>query len=268
MQNLSAAQPINRLPAKESLLIFQEEGSLRLGPVMPPKLADQLRAIVEERYAFAVGPGAAEPDILRGDVSLMRMFEVHRIFRQVLAQRDTLDLVEEILGSDCHVIAQNALRTPPGRGIVNWHIDDALYFPFIADQASFLGKDIPCFALNVMIALTDVLTVADGPTQVVRGSHLSGKRPEYSADLPSHHAATSVCCRRGEAYLMNSQTWHRGAQNTSERTRYLLTTTYGRRFISQRFYPFLNYHVSQEIRADSSGDVLRLLGQDKKGPYG
>lgn len=67
---------------------------------------------------------------------------------------------------------------------------------------------------------------------------------------------------------MNSQTWHRGAQNESERVRYLVTTAYGRRFISQRFFPFLNYQMAPHVLGGAPMRLLRLLGQHEKGPYG
>ncbi|MGL5829972.1 MAG: phytanoyl-CoA dioxygenase family protein [Angustibacter sp.] len=268
MVDSSSAGQVKSLSLHESLDLFQSEGFVELGPVIKPEMADELRLIIEERYTYAMGSGSAESDFLRNDICLMRVFEAHALFRDILARRETLDLVEMILGPDCHVIAQNALRTPPGRGIVNWHIDDALYFPFLRDQARYAGGDIPCFALNVMIALTDIETLAEGPTQVVRGSHLSGERPTYGQELPASHCADSIFCQMGEAYLVNSQTWHRGAQNTSGQTRYLLTTTYGRRFISQRFYPFLNYRLPQDIIDTAPEEVLRLLGKHEKGPYG
>ena len=72
----------------------------------------------------------------------------------------------------------------------------------------------------------------------------------------------------GDVYILNSQIWHRGSQNNSVRNRYLITMTFGKRFISQRFYPFLNYIVPQHVLECSTSHQLRLLGMHKKGPYG
>jgi ectoine hydroxylase-related dioxygenase (phytanoyl-CoA dioxygenase family) len=119
-----------------------------------------------------------------------------------------------------------------------------------------------------MVALSDVTDESRGPTQVVAGSNRTGRTPEYGPRLPDGSIATSLCATAGEGYIVNSQTWHRGSQNRSDRTRYLLTTTYGRRFISQRFYPFLNYEMPREVLDGASPRLLRLLGKHEKGPYG
>jgi ectoine hydroxylase-related dioxygenase (phytanoyl-CoA dioxygenase family) len=119
-----------------------------------------------------------------------------------------------------------------------------------------------------MIALSDITEESNGPTQVVAGSHRAGYKPEYDPTLPPGTIPTSLLATAGEGYIVNSQTWHRGSQNTSDRTRYLLTTTYGSRFISQRFYPFLNYDMPKEVLDGATPRLLRLLGRHEKGPYG
>jgi ectoine hydroxylase-related dioxygenase (phytanoyl-CoA dioxygenase family) len=207
---------------------------------------------------------------MRGGVSLMRMFEHHPAFRDLLALEPVIDLVEQLLGSDCHVVAQSALRTPKGKGIVNWHIDDALFSPFLSGLAELpaAARPLPVYSLNVMIALSDTPSEQFGPTQVVAESHLTGREPAYAPTLPPGTSPTSILAQAGDCYLVNSQTWHRGAQNQSEQTRYLLTTTYGRRFISQRFYPFLNYRMPPAVLDGASARTLRLLGKHSKGPYG
>jgi ectoine hydroxylase-related dioxygenase (phytanoyl-CoA dioxygenase family) len=248
---------------------FHEQGFFVLRSVLPADHVQFLRELIEQRYQTAAHESTA-PDLLRGGVSIMRMFEYHRAFRDILTLEPVIGLVEGVLGDDCHVVAQNALRIPRGKGITNWHIDDVLFFPFLAhlpDLPPGAGP-LPTYSLNVMIALSDITAEEFGPTQVVSGSHLTGRKPEYAPDLPAGPAPTSLLVQAGDCYLVNSQTWHRGAQNQSEQTRYLLTTTYGRRFISQRFYPFLNYRVPPHVLDGASDRTLRLLGKHAKGPYG
>lgn len=249
---------------------FHELGFVVLPSVLPPRQARDLQELIEQRYQDPATHESPELDLVRGGVSLMRMFEYHRSFRDLLVLEPVIGLVEAILGVDCHVIAQNALRTPTGKGIVNWHIDDALFFPFLADLPAMPedAGSLPCYSLNVMIALTDVDAEVFGPTQVVAGSHLTGREPEYSPTLPPGLTPTSLLARAGDVYLVNSQTWHRGAQNQTGRVRYVLTTTYGRRFVSQRFFPFLNYRMPPQVLDDASDRLLRLLGKHEKGPYG
>ncbi|MGH3907307.1 MAG: phytanoyl-CoA dioxygenase family protein [Pseudonocardiaceae bacterium] len=249
---------------------FEKLGFVHLPSVVSKGDARHLRGLIERRYQDPDTHADPNQDYVRGNVSLMRMFEYDRSFRDLLVLEPIISLIERILGADCHVIAQNALRTPTGKAIVNWHIDDALFFPFLA-QLSSLPREVsplPCYSLNVMIALSDVDAEEFGPTQIVAASHLTGRVPDRSPTLPSGMVPRSLFAQAGDVNLINSQTWHRGAQNTSQRTRYLVTTAYGRRFISQRFFPFLNYQMPSYVLHGASDRLLRLLGRHEKGPYG
>ncbi|MGH3517371.1 MAG: phytanoyl-CoA dioxygenase family protein [Haloechinothrix sp.] len=249
---------------------FHQRGFAVLRSVLPVAAACTLRELIERRYQDRATHEDSERDLLRGGVSLMRLFEYHNAFRDLLVLEPIVTIVERILGDDCHMVAQNALRTPRGRGIVNWHIDDQLFFPFLAQfpELPAAAQPLPCYSLNVMIALSDVEADEFGPTQIVERSHLTGRQPAYLPRLPTEVTPTSLHAAAGDVYLVNSQTWHRGAQNVSSRVRYLLTTTYGRRFISQRFYPFLNYRMPEHVLDGASDRLLRLLGRHAKGPYG
>lgn len=249
---------------------FYTQGFVVLRSVLTADHARHLRELIELRYADPSIHENPERDLLRGGVSLMRIFEYHHAFRDLLVLEPVISIVEQILGTDCHVVAQNALRTPKGNGIVNWHIDDALFFPFLAELPALPdgAQPLPCYSMNVMIALSDIDAEEVGPTQVVAGSHLTGREPAYAPNLPAGVTPASLLAQAGDVYLVNSQTWHRGAQNTSERVRYVLTTTYGRRFISQRFFPFLNYRMPSRVLDGASDRMLRLLGKHERGPYG
>lgn len=249
---------------------FLTQGFVVLGSALSTDQAADLQRLVEHRYQHLSRCSSSDGDLIRGGISLMRVFEADQAFRDLLVLDPVLDLVERILGPDCHLVAQNALRTPRASGIVNWHIDDAMFFPFLAD-VEWTGRQapqVPCYSLNVLVALSDVDADEFGPTQVVAGSHLSGREPIHAPSLPPHIKATSLLTRAGDAFLVNSQTWHRGAQNRTDRVRYMVTATYGRRFIAQRFFPFLNYRVPDHVLDGASDTLLRLLGKHDKGPYG
>jgi hypothetical protein len=69
--------------------------------------------------------------------------------------------------------------------------------------------------------------------------------------------------------LWNDQTWHRGGPNTSDgRLRWVQQAPYGRRFIAQRFFPFVNYHLPEAILARANPRRRRLLGLHPAGAYG
>lgn len=127
----------------------------------------------------------------------------------------------------------------------------------------------PCFVVNLLIPLTDVETVAFGPTQVVPGSHYSGRQPS-TQDRPSFEGQSpvSLLTKAGGGYMFNNQTWHRGAPNVSDRTRYLGGVTYARRVITQRLYPFIDYRMPAHVWEGADERLQRFLGRHSKGPYG
>lgn len=248
---------------------FLEEGWVRIDGALSGDKAALLRDVASRKWSDPRIAHDDEDDQIRG-VGLMRMFEYHQSYRDLIVHEPLVGLVEEILGDQCHVIAQTALRTPRSNGIVNWHIDDHLYDPWLATRAASASRNVPsCNTINVMIALTDVEGLDHGPTQVAPRSHLSGlEAPPGGDPATAGYAVESVLARPGDAYLVNSQLWHRGAQNESGRVRFVVTTAYARRFVAQHFYPFLGYHMPAHVTDGADAHLLRLLGRHPKGPYG
>jgi ectoine hydroxylase-related dioxygenase (phytanoyl-CoA dioxygenase family) len=82
--------------------------------------------------------------------------------------------------------------------------------------------------LSVQVPLTDVMTPESGPTEVVPGSHFSGRLPAPENPVFEGRGAAPVLCRAGDIYLFNHQVWHRGGPNRSAQTRYLMQLQYGR----------------------------------------
>ena len=207
-----------------------------------------------------------ERDYFRGGVSVMRLFEHDKIFADLANISDIVRIVRSILGGDCHLVSQNGLRSRKGQGIVRWHIDDALFFPRAMNSGrSWDSISLPTYSLSVMFALSDIDDVSDGPTQVVPKSHRSGEHPPKN---PNPNEVHSITAKAGDAYIFNSQIWHRGAQIFSEKQRYVVTNTYGRRFLSQRFFPFVDYKLPSYINTSSDAELRRLFGCHGKGPYG
>ena len=69
--------------------------------------------------------------------------------------------------------------------------------------------------------------------------------------------------------MFNNQIWHRGAPNASDRTRFMAGATYSKRFIAQRFYPFIDYRMPPHVMERCLAPALqRLLGRHEKGAYG
>lgn len=226
-------------------------------------LAERMEEIWSDKSLWELNKSK---DFFRGDVSIMRLFEHDKLFIELAYIYKVIRIVRVFLGRDCHIISQNGLRTGKGQGIVNWHIDDELFFPYSMNSGRpWSSENLPVYSLSVMFALTDIAELSDGPTQVVPRSHLSGCRPSKYTKPENIH---SIITQAGDAYIFNSQIWHRGAQNFSGKRRYVITNTYGRRFISQRFYPFVDYRFPRELLKNTPDELKELFGYHRKGPYG
>jgi ectoine hydroxylase-related dioxygenase (phytanoyl-CoA dioxygenase family) len=185
-----------------------------------------------------------------------------------------ISLVEALCGKSCHLMANNAVVNAPGQAISTWHVDRdsdcTVEFPCPPGMARHDPRYVlPVLRLTVQIYLTDVLTVEDGPSQYIPGSHYSGRDPDTQENLTFEgRGCESVLGRAGDIYLHNGQCWHRGAPNLGKNTRYLLQMSYCQRWVAQRFYPFIDYKMPEHVWEGASDRLQRVLGRHPKGPYG
>ena len=202
------------------------------------------------------------------------MFEHGPAFEQLVDHPAIIDLIEAILGKDCHLIANSALRTGPDEAISMWHADEEVRFPRPKGVPLDPRIPMPCFVINLNYYLCDVDEEL-GPTEFVPGSHRAGRSPEkedYDANgnpVYEGKSAVSTPGPAGTAVLWNDQTWHRGGLNLSQnRLRWVQQAPYARRFIAQRFYPFINYHMPEAILERATPRRRRMLGLHGPGAFG
>lgn len=200
----------------------------------------------------------------------VRLFETAEIFEELLTREPLISLVESVLGDDCHIIAQNVLRNTSAHRLADFHVDDLLIFPSGDEMPRHDPRmQIPVHVLGVQIPLTDLESIEYGPSQYVPGSHASGKRPNDPLEPEFEgRGPDTVLCRAGDIYLHNGQCWHRGLPNRSDRTRYLFQQTYARRWVSQRFHPFVNYQIPRHVLERADARRRRVLGLHPMGDYG
>src|SRR5206468_2562201 len=94
--------------------------------------------------------------------------------QRAIAHPRILEVIEPLLGDDCHVIANTAWRNPPEFPGGFWHCDGGPHVPRAEDVPWDDRIPYPVFAIGAHILLQDC-TLADGPTAVVQGSHRSGR---------------------------------------------------------------------------------------------
>jgi ectoine hydroxylase-related dioxygenase (phytanoyl-CoA dioxygenase family) len=200
-----------------------------------------------------------------------RLFECDRMFRDLLVREPIISIAETVLGPQCHCIAQGGILNRQDAGITNFHVDDGLEFPLTNDEVKRHDRRIrmPVMRMSVQIALTDQDEDQYGPSQFVPGSHYAGRQPN-DPENPTFEGQgpVSLHLRTGDLYLLNGQTWHCGVPNTSDRVRYLFHQVYGQRFVAQRFWPYLNYHMPDYVLEGADERLLRVLGKHPEMAYG
>jgi ectoine hydroxylase-related dioxygenase (phytanoyl-CoA dioxygenase family) len=263
---LQQGHPFSSEETAEIIARFDHDGFAFIPGVLTVDEIEGLKTRIDRAFD---DPRTVETEN-RGGYTLVRAFELDTMFRDLMVREPIISVVEAICGDDCHLIADGVIRNGPGEAIAQWHVDDPVFLPLPEEIPRHDPRvRLPVFQMTVQILLTDVPSDEYGPTQFVPGSHYSGRfpndqhHPEFEGKGP-----VSILGRAGDIYLQNGQCWHRGAPNTSDRTRYLYQLAYAPRWVSQRFYPFLNYHMPERVLAGADERLLRVLGKHPKGAYG
>jgi ectoine hydroxylase-related dioxygenase (phytanoyl-CoA dioxygenase family) len=174
-----------------------------------------------------------------------------------------LEVVEPLLGEDCHVIANTAWRNPPDFEGGPWHCDAGPHVPRPEGVPWDDRIPYPVFAIGVHIMLADC-SLDDGPTAVVPGSHRSGQIAPFHGDehLTYDGRPPAVMeLRAGDVGMFASDAWHRGLPSKpGGRGRYFLQVHYGRRDIAQRIRTTADVnHLSAEAVARAGTRRARSL---------
>ncbi len=241
---------------------FERDGFCVIPNVLSPTEVVELREGVI--HAFD-GP---DPSGYEGKIIRHQMFLKGSRFEDLIDRSPVIDAIEAILGPTCHMISMNAIVTRPGEGIIKWHADETVHYPRPEGVPLDPRVPMPTLIVQSMFYLVDV-DEAIGPTQFVPRSQRSGRQPDPENLTYEGRGIHSVLVNAGDVALQNGQTWHRGAPNMSEdRTRVVQQVSYGRRWIAQRFYPFVNHHMPEDLLERSSERRRRLLGIHPRGAYG
>lgn len=235
-------------------MITRRHGNLRLRTEPAPQASAQLEAL-----GYAVLPGVLDPgDLMALKAEVAGVFANSRpdraqdlndeyrhamLSRSALSQkavgaRAVLDVIEPLLGEDCHVIANTAWRNVAGHQGGQWHMDAGPHVPRPEGVAWPDAIPYPIFAIGMHLFLEDCPLEA-GPTAVLPGSHRSGRQPprDRLADLDltfEGRQAVRLTARAGDAALFVSDAWHRGTPAEPGVSRFFLQAHYARRDIAQR----------------------------------
>ncbi len=167
------------------------------------------------------------------------MFNRSAACQRAIGDPRILEVIEPLLGDDCHVIANTAWKNPPDFKGGPWHCDAGPHVPRPEGVEWDDRIPYPVFAVAAHIMLADC-SRADGPTAVVPGSHRSGRLAPFGS---MNNEALTYDGRpprlfevsAGDVVLFVSDVWHRGMPaREGGRGRYFLQAHYARRDIAQR----------------------------------
>lgn len=260
---------VNGTPASEEQIKawveqFHKDGYLVLHDVIPQGWCDAMKADLDR----ALGEGN---ESRKGIIELHhRMFEVSPTNLKMFTLEPIVSFAEALIAECTHVIHNNSFRVPnePGKGITTWHQDDAPHY-IVTEGEAPKNVRLPVLLFTANYYLTDVETPEHGPTEVLPGSHLFGKRCPPTLDGTEWADKTVPCCgKAGSVVMFNNQVWHRGMPNMSDRIRYITQVSYARRLIGHKYSPFMNYQMPAHVYEDAEPRLKRLLGFLPNGAYG
>ncbi len=249
---------------------LHRDGWVLLPGVLPPDrvtaLADDIRRVYAE-----VPADQRRPERDPGELEQFRYEMLNRSAscREALADRAILDVVEPLLGEDCHVIANTAWWNPAEvehtHGGGRWHIDAGPHVPLPEGVRWDPAVPHPVFAVAAHIMLQDCPAPC-GPTGVIPGSHRSGRPPpgdrrdDPTLTWEDQHPVV-LEASAGDVQLFVSDVWHRRMPTGSgDAGRFFLQVHYGRRDLAQRLRPTAEVnHLDPAVAASVTGERERSL---------
>jgi ectoine hydroxylase-related dioxygenase (phytanoyl-CoA dioxygenase family) len=199
--------------------------------VLPPAEADELYG------AFDGLPMVTDHSEIigwRSEANERTLVADNRFLRLVTSPR-LLECVRTVIGDDLQLIDTIGMEIGPASGLERaWHVD----LPFFTYPA--------CLSAIAGVYLTD-MTPEMGPLYLVPGSHEWERSPEPSEKGVPLDGEVEIAVPAGSAVVFNSQLWHTGTRNTTERPRRAI------------FLHFAHYWMKRmdEFYADPLPEVVR-----------
>lgn len=232
-------------PAPEATASLEQLGYAIVSNAFSAGQVEQLRSELTNLFA-STRPDVRLSGLTEADYRDFRYEALNRsaAAQQAVAHPAILEVIEPLLGEDCHVISNTAWWNQPERekapfDVGNpWHVDGGPHVPRPAGIAWDERIPYPVFMIGCHILLQDC-DLASGPTGFVPRSHTSGRLPP----APDNDGMISYEGRQpvaplglaGDVVFFVSDVWHRRMPTAAEdQGRFFLQVQYGRRDIAQR----------------------------------
>jgi ectoine hydroxylase-related dioxygenase (phytanoyl-CoA dioxygenase family) len=263
---------IRRNTAPEESSQLEEQGFAVLRGVLAVDEIAALKADLERVYRDHPADlrNVHLPDSEREDFRY-QMFNRSALARETIAHPRVLEVVEPLLGEDCHVIANTCWRNPPRsanqHGGGAWHIDAGPHIPRPAGVPWDDRIPYPIFAIGAHFYVQDC-GIESGPTGVLPGSHKSGQSPPGDRIMDTSltwegRSVLPMLARAGDVALFVSDVWHRRLPaGAGDQGRFFLQCHYGRRDLAQRVRTTAEANQVDDAKSvrERGGRMATLLG--------
>jgi ectoine hydroxylase-related dioxygenase (phytanoyl-CoA dioxygenase family) len=175
-------------------------------------------------------------------------------FAPLVEHPTVLAMMDVALGRDLIALDVSVNHVGPHTASGGWHVDSPI---------TQIPEPLPNFTLSIQSAwMLDEFTADNGATHVVRGSHLTQRKPPGGRD----HLADEVVLEgpAGSLAIWLSQTWHRHGANVTDAPRCGVIVQYGRSWVK----PFVDLRtpMTAERAAAFSPRLRYLLGCNANPP--
>ena len=230
---------------------LDDQGYLVLESAMPADLLGRLRSRILELFDEEGDRAGSEFRTEAHAHRLANLVDKGAVFREAIAFPAVLDLVKQIVGSDCKLSSLNARSADPGTDVGQ---------PLHVDMGA-TADDKGYWVCNT-IWLLDDFTHDNGPTRMIPGSHRWGTRPQDVLDdaHAPHPQETLLIAPAGSIVVMNAHMWHGGTANRSSAPRLAMHAFYCRRDKPQQQYQ--KKLLRAEVQAELSPELRQLLALD------
>jgi ectoine hydroxylase-related dioxygenase (phytanoyl-CoA dioxygenase family) len=173
----------------------------------------------------------------------------------VLVEHPTLlDVMDVELGRDTVILDMSVNHVGAHTDSGGWHVDSPI---------TQVPEPLPSFTLSIQTAwMLDEFTEANGATHVVRGSHLTLRKPPKGHDHQEGEVVLEGAA--GSVALWLSQTWHRHGANVTDDPRCGVIVQYGRSWVK----PFVDLRtpMTAEQARQLSPRLRYLMGCNASAP--
>lgn len=235
-------------PAPQATEHLEREGFAHVPAVLTAEEVAHLRAEMEQ--LFTERPAEARmPGFTAADYSDFRYEALNHsaAAQSMVAHPRILEVIEPLLGEDCHVVSNTCWWNQPSREKVPfevgnpWHVDGGPHVPRPDDVPWDERVPYPVFMVGCHILLQDCPRQA-GPTGFAPRSHTSGRLPpapdaDGNVSYDGRPPAVPIGVA-GDVVFFVSDIWHRRMPTgPDDPGRFFLQVQYGRRDIAQRLRP-------------------------------